>query len=136
MAVLRHFKADEVVVDQEQAFRLLKFFWIEPGIIPGSLTVDDRAFAQALLLEAIDRSYEMGYVELIFKNFFMKVPTNFKDIEDIVKSFAKAAAKHWFRHATGKDLEDPKIYENVRVTIANNFYQPWKIRVSTSELTY
>jgi hypothetical protein len=55
MAALRHFKADEVVVDQEQAFRLLKFFWIEPGIIPGSLTVDDRAFAQALLLEDLLR---------------------------------------------------------------------------------
>lgn len=136
MAELRHFTSDEITVDQEQAFRLLKFFWLEPGVVPGSLTIDDRAFAQGLLLEAIDRSYAMGYVETIFKHFFMKVPTNFKDVEEIVKSFAKAAVKQWFKHATGKDLEDPKIYESVRATIANSFYSAWKIRLQTGELTY
>lgn len=136
MMNLQHFGESEIKLSQQDAFSILRFFWLEPGLLPQQLTIQDRGFAQALLVEAIDRSYEMGFVEILFRNFYGKIPTSFSAIRDLVKSFARAAAKHWFKHATGKDLEDPKIYESIRCKIAVNFRSVWKIRLETDELTY
>ncbi len=133
---LKHFSESEVKLDQHDAFGILRFFWLEPGVEPSQLTVQDRAFAQALLVEAIDSSYHMSFVELLFKNFYGKVPSSFESVRDMVKSFAKEASKRWFEHATGKDLDDPKIYESVRATLSRNFRSTWQIRVQTGELIY
>jgi len=41
-----------------------------------------------------------------------------------VQSFRRLARRylqHWWRHTTPKDLEDVKIYESVRATVARNF---------------
>ena len=136
MSDLRHFSESELKLTQQDAFRVLRFFWLEPGLLPQQLTAADRSFAQALLVEAIDRSYEMSYVEALFRNFFGKIPVSFAAVEDMVKSFAKAAAKNWFEHATAKDLDNPQIYESVRSQIAYNFRSVWAIRVETGELIY
>jgi len=72
----------------------------------------------------------------LFKSFYMKVPASWSDVEDMVKSFAKAALKYWFKHATRADLANPQIYESVRLTLARNFRSAWKIRELTGELTY
>ena len=59
-------------------------------------------------------------------------------MKDIVTDFTKKAAKHWFDHATGKDLEDPKIYNNVRAVIRANFgsHSVWGIRMNGGGLDY
>jgi hypothetical protein len=98
-----------------------------------NLTDEDVSFAQALLLEAIDKSYAMGYVQAIFDNFYMKIPD---DVAEMVKDFAKQAAKNWFDHAAGKDLSKAKIYYNVKVMISNNFSTVWQIRMQGGDLTY
>jgi hypothetical protein len=54
----------------------------------------------------------------------------------MVKGFAKAALKHWLKHATRADLANPQIYESVRLTLARNFRSTWKIRQVTGELIY
>jgi hypothetical protein len=133
---LQHFEEKDILLTQEQAFRVIRFFWPDASVVPSALSSTDRAFAQALLIEAIDASYKMGFVEHIFNAFYGKVPRSFKDIKDLVKDFAKAAMKHWFKHATGADLRDPQIYEMVRVDIARNFRSTWKIREQSGELTY
>ena len=56
--------------------------------------------------------------------------------QDMVKEFAKKAAKHWFDHASGKDLEYPQIYECIRVQIRANFRSVWAIRMQGGDLTY
>jgi hypothetical protein len=137
MAVeLKRFSGSELLLSQEQAWKVLRFFWPETSTQPGSLTQSDVGFAQGLLVEAVDGSYNMGFVEQVFQSFYMKVPTSFADIRGIVKEFAKSALKHWFRHATGADLKDPKIYESVRATLARNFRSAWRLRQETGELTY
>lgn len=133
---LQHFAEAEIKLSQHDAFGALRFFWLEPGCLPQQLTVEDRGFAQALLVEAIDRSYEMGFVEILFRSFYGKIPASFSSVRDMAKAFAKAAAKHWFQYATRKDLEDPQIYENVRRKIAVNFRSVWRIRIETGELSY
>lgn len=133
---LRKFSSSEIVLTQDAAWRVLRFFWPDLSTSPGALTMEDRAFAQGLLVEAIDASYQMGFVEQLFKSFYMKVPDSYESIREMVKSFGKAALKHWFKHATGADLADPQIYESVRSRIAINFRSIWKIREQTGELIY
>lgn len=100
------------------------------------LTDEDVSFAQALLIEAVDSSREMSYVQVIFEKAAYKVPTDFSFIRDLAKELCKRAVKNWFRHATQKDLSDPQIYESVANTIRRNFRTVWAIRVQTGELTY
>ena len=132
-AGLRHFQKDEIRITRADARNIVVFFFRNNVPPAASLTDEDVAFAQALLLEAVDKSYAMGYVEALFNSFYMKVPT---DIAEMVKDFVKKAATNWFDHATGKDLSNPKIYESVRVMISNNFSTVWRIRMSAGDLTY
>lgn len=132
---LRHFSKDEIKISREQASRILRFFFPDQSVSPNE-TDEDVAFAQALLLEAIDKSNDEGYIEILFRQLYGKVPTDFSFIKDVAKEFCKRALKNWFKHATGKDLEDPEIYENVRATIRLNFRSVWAIRVQGGDLTY
>jgi hypothetical protein len=132
---LRHFSGDEVKISKEQASLVLRFFFPDQSVSPNE-TDEDTAFAQALLLEAIDKSNDEGYIEILFRQLYGKVPTDFSFIKDVAKEFCKRALKNWFNHATGKDLENPEIYENVRAQIRRNFRSVWTIRVQTGELIY
>ncbi|MDB5373880.1 MAG: uncharacterized protein JWP04_2522, partial [Belnapia sp.] len=124
------------ILTREDAYAVIRFFWHDPGMLPDAFTEADVNFAQGLLVEAIDATCAMGYVEIIFDNFFMKVPRDLNNLLGMLKKVAKAAAKHWWKHATDKDLADPKIYETVRVSLARNFRSTWDIRKATGELIY
>ena len=130
---LRRFERDEVVLTQDQAFQVLRFFWPDVSVNPGALTVEDRGFAQALLIEAIDASYRMGFVEAWFRS-LAKMGSGLKAV---IKAFGKAALEHWFKYATRTDImDDPRIYEIVRLTVVRNFRTVWRLRESTGELIY
>ncbi|RPI23443.1 MAG: hypothetical protein EHM61_19750 [Acidobacteria bacterium] len=136
MAELKQFSESEIILNQEEAWKVLRFFWADLNVNPSALGPREIAFAQGLLLEAIDASYNEGYIEILFRVFYGKVPArSFGELKKLVTSFAKKALKHWFKHATGKHLESPKIYENVRVTIARNFRTPKK-ELEMGILTY
>lgn len=90
---LRKFKKDELILNEEETRIVLKFIF-EPadhGIIE-SLTVNDtvREFTQGLLIEAIDASYVIGFVEAIFRS--ATNPT--KGAIKILKSFGKKQQKN------------------------------------------
>ena len=133
---LRHFAPAEIVVTREQAARILRFFFPGQPAGPNELTTEDIGYAQALLVEAVDASTEMGYVQVLFDKAFMKVPTDLSFIKDIAKAMVQRAAKNWFQHATGKDLSNPQIYEAVHKTISWKQRSIWEIRRQTGELTY
>ncbi len=132
---LKHFNKTELKLTREQAWRVLRFFWPETSVNPGALTDEDCMFAQAVLVEAIDGSYQMGFVEILFRSSYMKVLVTFGDIKEMVKYFCKSAAKHWFKHATGRDLTNPQIYEAVRRQLSLNFRTVWILREQTGELS-
>jgi len=133
---LRHFDKDEILITRDQARRTLVFFFGSNVPPTEQLTDGDVAFAQALLLEAIDKSYAMAYVHALFDAFYGKVPTSPDWIKDAVEAFAKKAAKNWFVHATGKDLSNPKICISIRGQITSNFQSVWQIRMNGLDLTY
>jgi hypothetical protein len=136
MANLKRFSQAQLQLDRPQAFRVLKFFFGDDVRLTASdLTVDDMIFAQGLLVEAIDASYEMGFVQVVFDSFYAKVPRG-SEIGDLIKDFVKDAAKHWFEHATEKDLLEAKIYDSVRTQLRANFISVWRLRLQTGDLTY
>ena len=118
---LKNFSDDEVTISQHQAWVILKYFWPNKEIVEGQLNMRWRAFAQALLLEAIDGSYAMGYISALFDTAYGKVPGCFPDVKEIVTEFMKAAAKHWFKHQGSKKIEDAQIYVSVKQSLARNF---------------
>ena len=136
MTTLRHFSGDELLFNQSESLTILRYFGLEPGIQAASLTSEDRSFAQALLVEGIDASYEMGYVRIIFDAFYGKPAVSFDAVKDMTKEFLRRTAEHWFEHATKADLRNPKIYENVRTVLQSNARSVWKIREATGEMTY
>jgi hypothetical protein len=129
---LRHFRKDEIRITPAQAERVLRFFFPDQPMT--SVSDDDVEFAQALLVEAIDASSELGYVEILADK-TLRPLADLGLIKDLAKAFCKQALKTWFRHATGKDFTDPQIYEIVRRTISRNWRSVWSIRVATGELT-
>jgi len=133
---LRHFQTNELLFDKERSFRILQFFGIEPGIPPTSFTDQDRSFAQALLVAAIDSSYQMRFVQAIFDVFYMKPVASFDDVGDMCKEFLKRAAENWFEHATKQDLRDPEIFDSVRTVMGSRARSVWRVRVQTGEMTY
>jgi hypothetical protein len=118
---LREFESHELLFDGEETKTILKFLF--KGAVGesqiDSLQVTDRVrgFTQGLLVEAVDASYAMGYVEALFRA--SANPT--AGAAKVLKSFGKKALKHWFKHATADDLRNIKIYESVRLRLAINF---------------
>jgi hypothetical protein len=129
---LRRFQANEVRLDAQQAFDILRFFFQHnTSINLSQITIEDRAFAQALLVEAVDASFHMGFIESIFSSAMSLTPS----VRDIVKDLLKYAAQSWFRYATGQNLSDPQIYDSVRVSLVRNFRTPWAMRTTTGEVS-
>lgn len=111
-----------VVLNEREAREVLAFFWPskKPVIRTTTMTMDLRRYAQALLVVAIDGSYLLGFVQILFEVVFRQKPG--ASIKKLIGKVARKSTKHWWKHATEQDLEDPRIYETVREAIA------WKQR--------
>jgi len=117
---LRQFKLEEIFLNEEEARIVLKFiFESRDHKSIDSLPMNDslREFAQGLLLEAVDASYAVGYIDAMFRSTANPTQGAIK----VIKKFGKKAAKHWFKHASGDDLLDAKIYDFIRNRIAIGF---------------
>lgn len=119
MKHLKTFKPSELIFNEEETREILSFFFtnLKGQISNIRINNDVRGFAQALLVEAIDTSYAMGFVESLFRS-VMK-PSN--SVLKVIRKFAVQAGKHWFEHATTKDLRDIEIYYIVRQRLQANF---------------
>ena len=94
--------------------------------------MDDRLreFAQALLVEAIDASYAIGYVHGLFRS--VKNPV--KGALKIMKTFGKEASQHWFKHASVHDLQNAQIYNFVKDEVARRFIKRLGDHIAKNEL--
>ncbi|TMO01312.1 hypothetical protein [Pseudoalteromonas sp. S558] len=117
---LRKFSKDELLFDEKETRVILKFIF-KPADhkLIDSLPINDRlkGFAQGLLVEAIDASYSVGYVKAIFES--TANPT--KGAMAIIKTFARKAASHWFKHTSVHDLQKVKIFDFIRDRLALAF---------------
>jgi hypothetical protein len=136
---LRQFQPKEVVLDDAETLAVLRFFW--PGrereLRAMTVTTADRAFAQALMVEAADASLTMGVMETVYRRFFGRVPRSFGSIaSSMLKVLRKAVHNRWLRSSKEFDAAKVKIYENVRATLARNFRSVLELRLQTGELVY
>jgi hypothetical protein len=136
---LRQFKPDEVVLDDAESLAVLRFFWPEKErhLQAMTVTLADRAFAQALMVEAADTSLTMGLMEEVYRRFFGRVPSSFRSIaKSMLKILRKAVHNRWLRSSKEFDAAKVKIYENVRATLARSFRSVLEVRLQTGELVY
>ena len=129
-------KVTNPVLDQGEAHEVLTWVFGSVSVSKAQLNDEDRAFAQALLMELLDASFKLGFVEALFKA-SAKVTSGAKKV---IIAFLKGAGKNLVRYKDKDDLkkmmEDPKIYKAALDTLARNFKSVWKIREATGELTY
>jgi hypothetical protein len=132
------FQPGELRFNLAQTYQILHFFFPTTQFTQDQIDEQYRPFAQGLLVEAIDASYEMGYVEILFRKFLVPTPAGFSSLRGLIKSFVKSASKHWFKNLDRhhKTLDDATIYESVRATVSNNFVSVFRIGLQTGDLTY
>lgn len=105
----------DLVFSEAETRQILKFFWPHATGIDGmSIDNEVRRFGQAILIAAVEASYAMGFV----KTLFQATVRPGSNIKSLVKKLAKGFGKHWWKHTKQRDLQDAKIYESVRLTIA------------------
>ena len=130
MTFLKHFPENEIYLDEMQASQVLNFFGFSTA--GTSITTIDREFAQALLVEAIDASQQMWYVETLYKA--TSKPNS--SVQSIIKSFAKKALTKWFKSKTASKVANVEIYESVKKTLSWNFSSVWRMRQNGIEFTW
>lgn len=117
---LKEFSKEQLLFDEQETRIILKFIFKAPDHkVIDTMIINDpiKGFAQGLLVEAVDASYSISFVQALFES--TAKPNN--GALTIIKSFGKKAAKNWFKHASAKDLQDIKIYDFVRDTLARSF---------------
>lgn len=106
VAHLRSFTNEELIFDAEETAIILKFIFKHKRSVVDELDINDRVreFAQGLLLEAVDSSYALGFVEALFR----AAINPGAGVKRILIKFSTRAARHWFKHASSKDLANLK----------------------------
>ena len=113
---------DDLIYDEAETRQILGFFY--PGRVSqiATMRVDNetRRLAQTMLIAAIDGSYAMGFIQDLFETVTSVVRKPSRSLKSLGKKLAQKLAKRWFKHATKSDLADVKIYNAIRLDIANN----------------
>lgn len=123
---LHQFSEAELVFDQQETKDILKFFFHadHPRIDEAEITGDLRNLAQGLIVEGVDATYAMGWIELTFR--WVAQPGS--GMRKALQKLGRRALRHWFKHLkTNQSLADAKIYERVRDQLSRNFRSPFHI---------
>lgn len=120
---LPELEASQLLFDERETREILRFFW--PGRtkeINTLSTIDDevRKFAQGLLIAAIDSSYAMGFVHILFDVLRNGRP-GFAGLKTMGRKLATRYVSHWWKQTRPNDLMNVQIYEAVRGKLADNF---------------
>jgi hypothetical protein len=120
---LPEFEEAQLLFDERETREILRFFW--PGHSPAinalaSIDNEIRKLAQGLLVAAIDSSYAMGFVEILFDALRPGRP-GFVGLKVMGRKLAARYVAHWWKHTRPQDLQSVRIYESVRRTLAANF---------------
>ena len=112
----------DLLFDESETRLIFKFFWPSRAEKIEALEMSNhrRMFAQQLLIVGIDSTYALGFIESVMK-LYLQPRAGFKGLVVMGRKLAQRYVRHWWKHATQADLENPKIAEAVRAQIAANF---------------
>ncbi len=135
---LRKFRGIDIKLSRSESYEILRFFFPQSRLRPSAVREPDCAFAQALLVEALDRSSRMGLFEALFREVLgCGVAREYPRYQTLVVRFLSEALSHWFCHLRWRpERPTPKIYESVRATLALNYRPIWDRRERGEGLTY
>lgn len=126
MKHLKEFSSNELVIDKGQAMEILNFFFGSFRISREQLTNEDRGFAQALMVEAVDASNSMGKIETLFKS----AASPNSSIIAVAKNIVRQSVTSWWKHGRKNEVV---IFDSVKNTLSVNFKSVWAYRVQTGE---
>jgi hypothetical protein len=130
---LRKFKPSEIVLSDQEAWQVLVFFFGgNASTQPSWLNDNDRSFAQALLLEAVDASSRVSWIEALWK----ATAKPGASIKSILAKLALKAAKDWLQSCKPSDLTEARIYLMVKNQLTLNWRSAWQIRIETGDPVY
>jgi len=130
---LKKFADSELILNHQEAWQvLIWFFGGNAGTVPGWLTSNDRSFAQALLVEAVDASYTMSWIQTLMTSALKPNAS----ITGILAKLALKAAKEWIHSRKPSDFKDAKIYKMIKDQLTLNWRSAWQIRIETGEAVY
>lgn len=131
MASLEPVKSPELTA--AQALTVLEWMFGRSGLKASDMTRTDRGYAEAFLVEMIQKSIDMSLLEALLRK-GMKPGTSPKGvIIAFVKGAGKTAIKFKDKDDYEKFLKDPKIYQSVLATLSRNFKSKWHVRLQTGE---
>jgi Ankyrin repeats (many copies) len=94
LAHLRDFGEAELIFDEQETKDILKFFFLTDHrqIDSSQVTPEMRNLAQGLLVEAIDATFAMGWIELAFR----WVANPGAGMKKALQKLARRAVRYWF----------------------------------------
>ncbi len=110
------FSDGELIFNEVEVKLIFKFFWPALGgyIDRMPVGIPEKRLAQTILVIAIDSSYSMGFIVGLVHVYSKPHP----GVLSAAKKLAQEYMKHWWKHATKRDLTKIQIYENVRIDVA------------------
>ncbi len=122
---LRPFSPREAFLPPDAALEILRFFFPNDvaGICPGDLSFEDRVFAQALLVAAIDETRALGTLE--GPDEVPLVAAGYIRIRPIVARMVAASPAAWFRFAVPENADGARIVEAARATVSIRHRAGW-----------
>ncbi len=132
MKKLRRLYPMKHVLTFPEAHRVLTFFFGKGNVRKpvAGLTWEDLEFAQALLVEAVERTAKLNFV-IDVAEWFLK--DGLGKIKPLLVKLVKEALEGWFIYAEGDDLKNPKIAKTVRLKLRANFKSAWQGRVEDGD---
>jgi hypothetical protein len=123
------FTREQLVMGDDEYVAIAAEFWPGAQIATDQLTDRDRAYIQAALLVAVDRSEKSGMMFNLFTAFVKGAPS--QSLKKIVSGFAKRVAKRWFKAI----LDDtPKISAVGKTAVQYGaFLTEWRLRVGLDD---
>lgn len=110
------FSDGELILNDLEVKLIFKFFWPELGapIDQMQVGIAEKKLAQTILVVAIDSSYAIGFMQGLVDGYAKP----HAGVVSASKKLAQEYMKHWWKHATKKDLTKIQINESVRKTVA------------------
>ena len=112
----------DLLFDESETRSIFSFYWphLKADIAAMEVTTENRRFAQQLLIIGIDSSYAMGFMQKLMET-LVRPQAGFAGLAKMGMKLAQRYIQHWWRHASKKDLENPRVAEGVRIVVSRNF---------------
>ncbi len=122
---LRAFSATELALPPRAAWEVLAFFFPADvvGIYPEDLGVEDRLFAQALLVAALDETRRLGAPE--GPDGVPLVAAGWIRVRPVVERFVSRAPASWFEVAPPDGVGAGRIDEVARADVSIRYRAGW-----------